>query len=115
MKHAAVLEGIDVSKRFGGLAALSGVSFRVAPGEIVGASNGRDITGLPAYRIARLGIGRTFQAPRLFPYLTAFQSVLLGSFFRPRAEASLRTREAAVAEAMFTRTPGCSMPHGIFM
>ncbi|HAM55650.1 MAG TPA: ABC transporter ATP-binding protein, partial [Candidatus Rokubacteria bacterium] len=31
-----MLEGIGISKRFGGLSALAGVSFRVAPGEIVG-------------------------------------------------------------------------------
>jgi len=122
-----MLEGGGLSVRFGGLAALTDVSFRVAPGEIVGLIgpngagkttlfnvvsglvrptggavrlDGTDVTGLPAHRIARLGVGRTFQSPRLFPHLTALENVLLGSFFRPRAEASLRTREAAVAEAM---------------
>ena len=122
-----MLEGVGVSVRFGGLAALSDVSFRVAPGEIVGLIgpngagkttlfnvvsglvrptggavrlDGADVTGLAAHRIARLGVGRTFQSPRLFPHLTALDNVLLGSSFRPRAEATLRTREAAVAEAM---------------
>jgi branched-chain amino acid transport system ATP-binding protein len=113
--------------RFGGLAALTNVSFQVAPGEIVGLIgpngagkttlfnaisglipltggtvrlDGRDVAGLPAHRIARLGVGRTFQSPRLFPHLTILQNVLMGSLFRPRAEASLRTREADLGEAV---------------
>jgi len=121
-----VLEGIDVSVRFGGLAALQRVGFHVAPGEIVGLIgpngagkttlfnaisglipltagevrlDGRAITGLPAHRIARLGIGRTFQAPRLFPYLSIFQHVALSARFRPRAAASLRTQEGDEGEA----------------
>ncbi|MBI3077997.1 MAG: ABC transporter ATP-binding protein [Deltaproteobacteria bacterium] len=122
-----MLQGIGISKHFGGLAALSGVSFQVAPGEIVGLigpngagkttlfnivsglirptvgavrMGGIEITRLAPYRISRLGIGRTFQTPRLFPHLTALQNVLMGAFFRQRGEASLRTREGAGGEAM---------------
>jgi branched-chain amino acid transport system ATP-binding protein len=122
-----VLEGVGISQRFGGLAALTGVDFRVAPGEIVGLIgpngagkttlfntisglipptagavrlDGRDITGLAAHRIARLGIGRTFQSPRLFPYLTILDHVVLSARFRPRAEASLRTKDGDVGEAV---------------
>jgi branched-chain amino acid transport system ATP-binding protein len=122
-----LLEGIGLSRRFGGLAALTDVSFRVAPGQIVGligpngagkttlfnvisglvpptagslCLDGQDVTGLPAHRIARLGIGRTFQSPRLFPHLTALQNVMLGSLFSPRAAASRRTAAGDAAEAM---------------
>jgi branched-chain amino acid transport system ATP-binding protein len=122
-----VLEGTGISQRFGGLAALTDVSFRVEAGEIVGLIgpngagkttlfntisglippgagavrlDGRDITGLPAHRIARLGIGRTFQSPRLFPHLTIRDHVVLSARFRPRAEASLRTPEGDVGEAV---------------
>jgi branched-chain amino acid transport system ATP-binding protein len=122
-----MLEGTGVGVRFGGLAALQGVSFRVEPGTIVGLIgpngagkttlfnaisgllpltegavrlDGRDITGLPAHRIARLGIGRTFQTPRLFPHLTTLENVLAGALFRPRAAASRRTRAGDEAEAM---------------
>jgi branched-chain amino acid transport system ATP-binding protein len=122
-----VLEGVGISQRFGGLAALSGVDFRINPGEIVGLIgpngagkttlfntisglipptagairlDGRDVTRLPAHRIARLGVGRTFQSPRLFPHLSILDHAVLAARFRPRAAASLRTREADVAEAV---------------
>jgi branched-chain amino acid transport system ATP-binding protein len=127
MLPARVLEGVGISQRFGGLAALTGVDFGVAPGEIVGLIgpngagkttlfntisglirptagivrlDGRDVTGLAAHRIARLGVGRTFQSPRLFPYLSILDHVVLATRFRPRAAASLRTKEGDVGEAM---------------
>jgi ABC-type branched-subunit amino acid transport system ATPase component len=40
--------------------------------------DGVDIAGLPAYRIARLGISRTFQNLRLFPRLSVLDNVLCG-------------------------------------
>jgi branched-chain amino acid transport system ATP-binding protein len=122
-----MLEGIGVTRRFGGLLALSSVSFTVAPGEIVGLIgpngagkttlfniisglikptagevrlDGAGITGLPPHRISRLGVGRTFQVPRLFPLLTSLENVMVGALFRPRAQASWQTREGAVAEAL---------------
>ena len=96
------LEGTDVARSFGGLRVLHRVSFAVAEGEIValigpnGAGKttlfnlingllrpsagsirmgGREISALPAYRIARLGLGRTFQTPRPFLDLTAAENV----------------------------------------
>jgi ABC-type branched-subunit amino acid transport system ATPase component len=96
------LEGTDVARSFGGLRVLHRVSFAVAEGEIValigpnGAGKttlfnlingllrpsagsirmgGREIGALPAYRIARLGLGRTFQTPRPFLELTAAENV----------------------------------------
>jgi ABC-type branched-subunit amino acid transport system ATPase component len=43
--------------------------------------DGREIIGLPPHRIARLGIGRTFQTARPFPDLAVLQNVLVGVTF----------------------------------
>ena len=94
---------------FGGLKALSDVSFSVAPQQIVGliGPNGagkttlfhcltgviqptsgeitlRDevITRLMSYKIARCGIARTFQNLRLFPELSALENVMIGRYIR---------------------------------
>jgi len=103
----------NLSKHFGGLRAVDGVSFRVDAGErlaIIGPNGagkttlfqllsgmlppssgrifafGKDITKLPAHRRAALGIGRTFQITNLFLKLTVLDNVLLA------AEASGLTR-----------------------
>ena len=101
----------DVSVRFGGIVALDGVSFDVFPGEIVGligpngagkttlfnclsrlydfergaiVFDGQSLQGLPRYRIAELGIGRTFQNLALFRSMSVRQNVLLGGHCRTR-------------------------------
>lgn len=103
-----LLEIVDVGIRFGGLAALNGVSFNVRAGEIVGLIGpngagkttmfnvitgllrptsgtvrfrGEDITGLPSYAVCRRGISRTFQLVRIFPSLTVLENVLVGGCF----------------------------------
>jgi ABC-type branched-subunit amino acid transport system ATPase component len=95
----------DVQRHFGGVRAVDGVSLEVEQGSIQGLigpngagkttlvnvitgyvrfQSGRawletdELTGLPAYRIAALGIARTFQNIRLFKDLTAVQNVLIG-------------------------------------
>ena len=109
---ASFLEGTGVSKSFGGLRVLNEVGFRVAEGEIValigpnGAGkttlfnliNGlvrpsagairvgnRRVDGLPAHRVARLGVSRTFQTPRPFLDLTALENVRMAALFGERA------------------------------
>lgn len=124
---ADLLEVKGVSKSFGGLAALLDVSFTLGAGEILGLIGpngagkstlfgciagmlrpdrgeirfeGRPIQGLGAERIARLGIGRTFQVMRSFENLSVLENVLIGSFRRHR-----RLRPAlAHARAVLERT-----------
>jgi branched-chain amino acid transport system ATP-binding protein len=100
----SALMATDLSRNFGGVQALSHVSFTVQPGErrlIIGPNGagkttlfnmlsgafavssgsvilfGRDITQLPAYERARMGLARTFQITNLFPRLTVLENVLL--------------------------------------
>jgi branched-chain amino acid transport system ATP-binding protein len=100
----SALIATDLSRNFGGVQALSNVSFTVEPGErrlIIGPNGagkttlfnmlsgafavssgsvtlfGRDITQLPAYARARMGLARTFQITNLFPRLTVLENVLL--------------------------------------
>jgi branched-chain amino acid transport system ATP-binding protein len=97
-----MLKGIGVTKRFGGLTALNRVDFEVNRGEIVGligpngsgkttlfnvisglhrldrgeiTFQGRRISGLPPYKIAALGIGRTFQIVRPLMDLSLLENV----------------------------------------
>jgi branched-chain amino acid transport system ATP-binding protein len=103
-----ILRGENVSKYFGGLAALSDVTFQIAKGEIVGligpngagkttlvnvitgvypASKGKvrfkeeDITRAKPYHIGRMGIARTFQIVKSFSGMTVKENVLIGALF----------------------------------
>jgi ABC-type branched-subunit amino acid transport system ATPase component/ABC-type branched-subunit amino acid transport system permease subunit len=101
----------DVRVHFGGIAAVDGVSIEVAQGEVIGliGTNGagkstllnaiggfvpasgrvvlgdRNITGLDAARRAGAGLGRTFQAARLFPELTVRETVAVALEARGRS------------------------------
>jgi branched-chain amino acid transport system ATP-binding protein len=101
----SLFEAQDLSVRFGGIRAVDGVSFAVEQGEvfsIIGPNgagkttifnlisriyaptggrlvfDGRDFTALPPYRIAGLGIARTFQNIELFSHATVLQNLLIG-------------------------------------
>jgi ABC-type branched-subunit amino acid transport system ATPase component/branched-subunit amino acid ABC-type transport system permease component len=111
-----VLTVRDLRKNFGGLAAVSGVSFDVRRGEIVGLIGpngagkstvfnlisgvlppqggevffaGARIDGLPAHATARLGIARTFQHVKLAPSMTVIENAALGAYLRGSAGALL--------------------------
>ncbi|MFH0730215.1 MAG: ABC transporter ATP-binding protein [Pseudomonadota bacterium] len=100
-----LLEIEDITRYFGGLCALAGVSFGVESGKVHGligpngagkttlinilsgitrSSSGqltlgdRRIETLPAHRVAALGVARTFQNIRLFPALTCIENVIAG-------------------------------------
>jgi len=108
----ALLTVSKVSKNFGGVKALSDVSFSVRPGIIkaligpngagkttlfniiageIGPScgevffKGEKITGKKSYQIAERGIARTFQTTRLFENMTVLENVMVGRHLRSRA------------------------------
>jgi branched-chain amino acid transport system ATP-binding protein len=110
--RAPILEVKGITKRFGGLVALSEVSFAINKGEIYGliGPNGAGkntlfnvLTGIYRQdegefrfegsllrnatpdRIAKLGIARTFQNIRLFANLSALENVMIGRHVRTRA------------------------------
>jgi len=102
------LELENVTKRFGGLVAVNDVSLQIEAGELIGIVGpngsgkttlynvisgvyspeegrvifqGKDITNLPPYRRAPLGIGRTFQIPRPFKSASVRENVAIGAMF----------------------------------
>jgi branched-chain amino acid transport system ATP-binding protein len=108
---APVLRLEGVVRRFGGIVAVDGVSFELAPEErvaVIGPNGagkttlfrviagemrpsagriellGRDVTNVPAYRRARLGLARTFQVSNLFLGLTVAENVRLAHQARER-------------------------------
>ncbi len=48
--------------------------------------DGKDITGLPAYEIAKLGISRTFQTPKVMPRMTVLENVMAGMYSQTKAD-----------------------------
>jgi len=123
-----ILQVQQVSKRFGGLQALSEVSFDLPEGQILGLIGpngagkttlfnvvsgvyppetghvifrGKDITGLPPYAVAQRGLARTHQVVRPLNELTVRENVMVGACFGRRA----LTRPAAqrVAEEVLER------------
>ncbi|MGD2022423.1 MAG: ABC transporter ATP-binding protein [Desulfobacterales bacterium] len=104
----ALLKLEEITKSFGGLLAINGVSLEIEAGEsmaIVGPNGagkttlfnvisgiyrpdsgrvifaGKDISRLPAYKRAPLGLGRTFQIPRPFSSATVRENVAVGAMF----------------------------------
>ena len=155
---APLLEVEGVQKIYGGLRALDGVGFTVPEGAVVsvigpnGAGKttlfnciagairpsagairlgGRDVAGLPAHRISRLGVARTFQNLALFGGLTIQENLMVGAYgeggtgllqgalLSPRARAERRAAAVAALHALAfvglegaaSRTPG-ELPYG---
>jgi branched-chain amino acid transport system ATP-binding protein len=103
-----ILQVQDVSKRFGGLQALKCVTLEVPEGEILGligpngagkttlfnvingiyraedgevVFKGNDVTGLPPYRLARMGMARTHQIVQPLNELSVRENVMVGACF----------------------------------
>jgi branched-chain amino acid transport system ATP-binding protein len=120
----ALLEVVDLSKRFGALRVVQDFSFDVAEGEALGivgpngagkttllnlvagdlrpdhgsvSLGGQDLTKLPAHVRCHRGVGRTAQIPRPFEGLTVFENVLVGSTFGTTGRLQGTREDAAVA------------------
>jgi len=109
--NAPLLQLREVRKTFGGIAAISDASLQVSRGEIVGLVgpngagkttlfncvcgqlrpdggsielDGRELLGMPTYKRARLGIGRTYQRVEVFPDMTVRDHLLVALRARNR-------------------------------
>jgi branched-chain amino acid transport system ATP-binding protein len=119
---SALLEVHSVSRSFGSLWAVRDVSLSVEKGELLGligpngagkstlynliagvlkpsegsiSFSGRDVTGWPAYKMARAGVARTFQIPKPYRQISVVENVMLSAF---QSDRSLRGARA-LAEA----------------
>lgn len=139
-----VLEVEGLTRAFGGLVAVNDLGFRIESGEIFGllgpngsgkttAFNlmsgvlrpdagvvrlaGRDITGLASYRVARLGLARTFQLVRVLDGMDCRENVLAGlAFHKPHlstgdAEARATKLLDRVGLAGFSGTPAAGLTY----
>ena len=122
---APILELDAVTKRFGGLTAVSGVSLRVAAGEILGIIGpngagkttlfhvisgyyrpesgrilfaGHEVTGQPPHAICRLGLTRTFQLVKPFGNLSVLDNVMIGALTLLPTVSSARLEAERVVE-----------------
>ena len=117
----ALLETHSLSKSFGALAAVNGVSLRVEAGtlhSIIGPNgagkttlfnlltgtfpptggsivfDGRDITGSAAHRIAHLGLARSYQRTTVFPAFSLLDNVWVAAFATGKSRRGLLWRRA---------------------
>jgi branched-chain amino acid transport system ATP-binding protein len=122
-----VLEVRGVTKLYGGLRAVDGLSFSVAAGEVLGIAGpngagkttlfdtitghtiassgeiemaGRSIRGTKIHHRCRLGLARTFQQPAAAETLTALENAYLAASFRRGRAGGLRSRSDDVARGM---------------
>lgn len=140
------LEVDDISKEFAGLRALDGVNLTLVKGEILAVIGpngsgkttlinvvsgiipptsgsarleGRMLTELPSHKVARCGIGRTFQNIRLFRDMTAIENVETAASRSPRTKGFARPRRVSrealdlVALGDHAETVVGTLPYGL--
>ena len=122
-----MLEVAGLTKRFGGFLAVNGVDFAVGKGEILGLIgpngsgktttfnlvagtlppsagsirfDGREIAGLPAHRVCRMGLARTFQIPRPFRKLSLRDNVALSAYFAQGGHIARGEAESRAVKAL---------------
>ena len=126
MSAEMILQVKDVSKRFGGLLALSEVTFDLPQGQILGLIGpngagkttlfnvingvyppntgqvifrGEDVTGLPSYEVSRRGLARAHQVVRPLTDLSVRENVMVGACFG-REHHSLRAAASLADDAL---------------
>jgi branched-chain amino acid transport system ATP-binding protein len=132
----AFLELHNLTKSFGGLVANDNISFSMEKGELIGligpngagkttlfncisglhpitsgriTFDGRDITSLKAYEIARLGLARTFQVYVASGDLSVEENVMVGCFMRTRSPSQAKARAHEILEDLSLRGISHSM------
>ena len=127
MNKEPILIGQHVSKYFGALRAVDDVDVEVYAGEVLGIIGpngagkttllsmingtlpitkgkiffrGQEISGMRPYRIAELGISRTFQIVKPFPGMTALENVALGALFGRNRERDMSRAMERAAETL---------------
>jgi branched-chain amino acid transport system ATP-binding protein len=126
-------------KHFGGLAAITDLSFDVKAGEVVGVMGpngagkttllniiageykpdsgtvtfkGNDVTGLPPHKMCHLGIARTYQIPQPFVKLTVLQNIAVAAIFGRGLVKSAAEHEAAKTLDLVGLSERKDMPAG---
>jgi branched-chain amino acid transport system ATP-binding protein len=124
----ALLKVERLVKDFDGLRANDHISFQVETGELVGIIgpngagkttlfncisghypvtsgriifDGKDITGLKAFEVARMGLARTFQVYAASGDLTVLENIMVGCFLRTRSPRSARIRAKEIARLLY--------------
>lgn len=130
MTGGPLLDVQNLTKQFGGFVALDGISIQVNEGERLGligpngsgkttlincvsgaltnesgviSFQGADITKMPAYRRARLGIARTFQIPKPFKTMTVLENLCIPLEYAARfrtSHGSIENEAMAILEQM---------------
>ncbi len=139
----ALLSVENVRVEFGGIVALADLSFTIESGQICaligpnGAGkttlfncvsrlyqpsagriefDGQNLLRLPAHRIARIGIARTFQNLALFPALTVIENVLVGGYTHGRVTAKRRAEAHSILKRLslddLADRPAVGLPYG---
>lgn len=120
-----LLEVKGISKRFGGLQAVSELSFDLKQGEILGLLgpngagkttafnmiagalrtdtgdilfDGKSLVGKAPWDICRLGIGRTYQLSKPFGGLSVLENIMVGAFVRASSESAARNEAEEIAK-----------------
>jgi len=139
----ALLSVENIRVEFGGIVALADLSFTIDDGQICaligpnGAGkttlfncvsrlyhptdgsitfDGRNLLAMPAHRIARMGISRTFQNLALFPALSVMDNVLIGGYSHGPANKARRAEARAILDRLslghLADHPAVGLPYG---